>query len=516
MKMWQSGRVANWQSGALVRRLLTSPLCHFATRPLLCLVLFMLIAAPAHAHPKPGAHADVRISIEDDTVTVTAVMNILFAEQVVNVPRKAIDNVTDDEIPPLKAAMIEYFGGGRAADVTALVDRPNSVKIDGVDVPPIIREVQIVRPEPETRPGFIQNPVLLIPRIQVIAEYPCKSPPKTVALVWGSYPRDFTAAVNGLAPITDIEAVLTHGELMDLITFRKSEPEYTWHAPAKGGKRFVDIPARPQTTATWSTGVPIGSVAVAALWIIGAGVLVTRSKAGVLSVPMLVSLIIAGVLGVMLWPVKSLRLGSTPPPPRLSENDALAIFTPLHANIYRAFDYTRESAVYDALAQSVDGPMLDTIYTEVYNGLVMREEGGALSRVRSVTPIETLVLPPREPAPPGVSPDQFTVKCRWRVLGVVYHWGHSHSRTSEYLAEYDVAPRPTQPVTHGSQAGSQADTPQTTAAWRIVAMRPLEQRRIEGDIQAKSDASVNTPQSTPQNTPANTPANTKPAEDIAP
>src|SRR5262249_50058723 len=73
------------------------------------------------------------------------------------------------------------------------------------------------------------------------------------------------------------------------------------------------------------------------------------------------------------------------------ESTALAIFQALHSNIYRAFDYTREQEIYNALARSVDGPMLDTLYNQVYSSLVLYEEGGAVSRVKSVTPMESTI-----------------------------------------------------------------------------------------------------------------------------
>ena len=64
----------------------------------------------------------------------------------------------------------------------------------------------------------------------------------------------------------------------------------------------------------------------------------------------------------------------------LNEAQALAIFVPLHANIYRAFDYGGESDVYDALAQSVQGELLDRTYRDVRRSLALQEAGGAVDR----------------------------------------------------------------------------------------------------------------------------------------
>ncbi|MBD3320640.1 MAG: hypothetical protein GF350_06055, partial [Chitinivibrionales bacterium] len=49
-----------------------------------------------------------------------------------------------------------------------------------------------------------------------------------------------------------------------------------------------------------------------------------------------------------------------------SPGEARALFASLHRNIYRAFDYSTESEIYDALSKSVDGDLLTGIYTEVY------------------------------------------------------------------------------------------------------------------------------------------------------
>lgn len=428
-------------------------------------------ASAAAAHPKPGAHADVRIEIADDAVRIDCLLNILFADQVVNVARAKRDDVAAEEEAAVRSALAEFFGAAREGAVTALVDRPTRVAIDGVAVAPIVRELRIVRPEPETRPGFEQNPALLIPRIHVVAEYPAKSTPKSVSLVWGAFPRDFQAQNRDAAPPADIEAVLTAGGDLDIITFRKSEPEHVWHAPAVGREaRFAPVPAV-AAGAVEGFAVPAASLGVAALW--AAFVIAARSRPAPRPVwagggPVAASGVAAGLLAVVLLPALRVPLPQSRPKAALpTEAEALAIFAPLHANIYRAFDYTREVDIYDALARSVDGPLLDGIYGDVYASLIMREEGGALSRVKAVEPLRS------EARPATVGADgaaRFVVSTRWRVEGVVYHWGHSHARVNEYAAEYDVAARP--------------------GGWRIVGSRPLEQRRVQTPEQAASAAAL--------------------------
>lgn len=449
----------------------------------LVLAVMVLIVRPVAAHPKPGAHADVRISIEPEAVRFEVLMNILFADQIVNVQRVARDNVTEAEVEPLRQALAEYFGAARGAAVTALVDRGNRVLVDGVEVAPVIDTLRVVYPEPERRPGFIQNPALLLPQILVVARYPCTTSPKRVGLVWGSYPRDFIAPERDTAPITDIEAVLTFGAALELVKFTKAEPEYVWHAPADGGRRnFAAVPT-PVDVSSRTRGWPVGTAVCALAWSVFVGVLAARRGGRVPMKPVAAGAVLCGVAGLIAWPIDALRVTVERESPRLSDAAALEVFMPLHANIYRAFDYARESDVYDALARSVDGALLDAVYNDVYTGLILREEGGALCRVRAVTPLESRVLPPEKDAA-SAGADRFVVWCRWRVEGVVYHWGHSHTRVNEYVAEYDVALSEQQKEGGGRSGG------ESGGGWRIVGLRPLEQRRIESAAQAASPAAV--------------------------
>jgi hypothetical protein len=88
---------------------------------------------------------------------------------------------------------------------------------------------------------------------------------------------------------------------------------------------------------------------------------------------------------VAAWPLARWQLPSPlAAAPQLDEEQAAAILAALHKNIYRAFDYRDEEQVYDALAKSVDGPLLRDLYLEIRRGLVMQEQGGAVSRIREV------------------------------------------------------------------------------------------------------------------------------------
>ena len=117
----------------------------------------------------------------------------------------------------------------------------------------------------------------------------------------------------------------------------------------------------------------------------------------------------------------------------LKGEHASHVLATLVKNIYRSFDYRDDSDVYDALAQSVDGSLLQKLYLQIKRSLLMAEQSGASCRVRQV------ILESCDPASMPGKPDRFL--CRWRVTGTVEHWGHIHTRENEYEAFYRVGRR---------------------------------------------------------------------------
>lgn len=414
-----------------------------------------IFAALCTGHPKPGAHADIRIRVDDDAVRISILMNCLFADQIVKVSRADPLRVSEKEADAYRDALREYFGGPRSGPLTALYDRGNTVRIDGVVVPPLLDSVEPIHPEPETRPGFVQNPVLLLPQLHIEVVYSCKSKPRNVAFVWGSYPRDFAAADRDTAPLSTVEAVvLAHGRL-DLLTFTRDEPEYVWYAAPETTAGPIVPPPTPDTDRTsrvlaWCLPAVAGWVLVATL-----SARTARSRRTMLVAGLLAAGWCGAAGGVVL---------RGPTTPVLNDDELLAVFRPLHANIYRAFDYATDNEIYDVLAQSIDGPLLDQVFSDTYRSLVLQDEGGALCRVKTLRVLTADVLHDRLPV--------HVVRCNWEVEGVVYHWGHSHTRTNAYTAEYDLGSRP--------------------AGWRIVAVHPLHQEHVMPEDQANSPAAART------------------------
>jgi hypothetical protein len=119
-------------------------------------------------------------------------------------------------------------------------------------------------------------------------------------------------------------------------------------------------------------------------------------------------------------------------------------------NVYRAFDFRDEERIYDLLAQSASGDLLEQIYLETRRGLELQGQGGARARVKEV---EVTDLSAR-----SAEGGAFDATTTWNVGGSVGHWGHVHQRRNRYRAELRVAP--------------------LDGAWKLVDLQVLEEERL--------------------------------------
>ena len=133
------------------------------------------------------------------------------------------------------------------------------------------------------------------------------------------------------------------------------------------------------------------------------------------------------------------------------------IASTLLKNIYRAFDYRDEKAIYDALARSVQGEILADTYLKIHAGLLMQEQGGAVSHVQNVELLGSAIADPQ--------PASFSAQMNWRVTGTVEHWGHIHTRVNAYEALLRI---------------SRGD-----GAWRITGMEVGKQERVSYQLKVR-------------------------------
>ncbi len=116
-----------------------------------------------------------------------------------------------------------------------------------------------------------------------------------------------------------------------------------------------------------------------------------------------------------------------------SNERSAGILSGLLTNVYRSFDYRKESDMYDRLAISVIGDQLTQIYIEQRKGLEIENRGGAKAKVNDVEVIEVYNIEKG-------SKDDFGIEVAWKINGSVSHFGHMHYRQNRYRAIIWITP----------------------------------------------------------------------------
>lgn len=426
-----------------------SPAGRAAGAVLACLLVLAGLAssrATDRLHPMDGPDVDCRIRIDEDAVRFQVTMNLAYVDAIVDVGRELEDTVHALELPGLEEALFEHYV------------ETNAVTIDGVEVTP-------VRPDEDAFAFSPADPTLiaLFPRfgaralakVRLELEYRALGKPTEVTMRWGSYPPNETYVdPEGNAPPVEINAQLRASGVDELIVFREPEPSVTWSGTLVSPDERFEVVPDGLAAPTWDLPVPslllvLLSFALLALGLFGG----SEGRRGRLRLGFvgLLAAVLLEPLGHARVPDLLAQDAGLP-----DEEVAVQVFRPLHANIYRAFDYEEEGEVYDALARSVEGPLLGELYAQIYASLVQEEAGGAVSRVRTVDLQQADVLAVERDAEGRPS---FSLDATWRIEGVVFHWGHAHVRWNEYRATYGV---------HRSDSG-----------WRIGACEVSMERRVD-------------------------------------
>jgi len=391
-------------------------------------------------------------------------LNLAFMDDAFDTSREAPSEVSDTERVRILQAFERYL-----RDEVRVV-------IDGVGVTPdVAAKHMFADPDPGMVALFPRTGMRGLIRAVAVLNYPAPQPPEKVEITWPTYPVDNLALEvegapkDGSEPLMFLEALLQAEGREELVVFSAEEPTVTWHsAEADPASIYADVPPPPEPDPP--VRVPALSIAAGVVGVCAAGFGAVRLARGDPSALRPAAAALACALAsIALRDVAHAAVPGTGGKVDLpTAREARSVFEPLHTNLYRAFDYTDESDVYDALARSVKGGLLEELYEQVYQSLVQAEQGGKLGVITGVEPqdleIERVWSPDGLDAPRAV----FTARHRWRVDGTVYHWGHSHTRTHEYDAEYDVAA--------------------TGGGWRIADQRMLSQRRL--DVGTPTDAAA--------------------------
>ncbi|MEM1072375.1 MAG: hypothetical protein AAGH71_06105 [Planctomycetota bacterium] len=382
------------------------------------------------AHPQDGPHADVRVTLTGEDVRMTIGLNLPFVNSAAPTARELMDVVDVSEEAAVFRAIEAYFR------------REHAAEIDGVEVPPIVESVSIERLDESLMSLFPTTGRSALTRFNVIVRFPLTREPSEVRLRWGHFPGDtLSRLLEGaveLPPMLITAQFAAEGRIT-ILEFSESSPWATWLASGVEPEDvLLPVPAVMPPRGLALSGWTVGVLVVAGL---GGGVMLVLRRA----------LLAAVLLAVGTGAAVAVQLVAPPGEASYDAAQVLRAFEPLHANVYRAFDYTAEDDIYDALAQSVSGDLLRELYGQIRTGLVQAENDGAIGRVTDVELGRLEVLGQDQGG--GVSSASARVRAAWEVEGTVYHFGHSHAKRRAFEAIFALAP--------------------VDGRWRLIGVEPL-------------------------------------------
>ena len=285
----------------------------------------------------------------------------------------------------------------------------NPVEIDGIPVKPVLQRLQFFGLDIQ---DFAQNAEprrisAYQARLGIILSYPAKAPPNRVNLTW----EVFQESAPFLRSIVYDRNANPTEEF-----FVKDQPDFEWI-------REGETPAVASFQTDWTpiqSKRKISNVSFGLIGIAFAGGAFTWMlyRNHPQCIPR--SLGVAGIWLIGAFMFKDhVPVADRPLAPDFTKHT-----TTLLQNIYRAYDYGDQSDVYDALAHSVNGPLLDELFLKIQSGLRMQEQGGAIANVQEVRIVSI--------KPALDNPE--SLDCKWNVTGTVEHWGHIHTRENQYSA----------------------------------------------------------------------------------
>ncbi|MEM1296895.1 MAG: hypothetical protein AAGH89_16135 [Verrucomicrobiota bacterium] len=251
-----------------------------------------------------------------------------------------------------------------------------------------------------------------------------KGYPSNLQLTWDFFPR----------PEIEVPVAFVTKVGKKTVTFSQANSQQGWTVP--GSAALPTLRPVPAVIASAETG-PL-ELPVPSLVFMGLALLI--GIAGRLAPPRAnLPLGLAAVLCLIATPL-AWNYGRIPLDDKISDLPAYdeayvdEVVYALLRNIYHAFDYRDESMIYDTLAASVDGPLLEQIYLEIRRGLELENQGGPRVKVTTVDLRETF-------AEPIGDREGFRADVEWRAVGEVTHWGHTHKRPNFYHAWFAIEPR---------------------------------------------------------------------------
>ena len=312
-----------------------------------------------------------------------------------------------EEQPGLKERVVEMLVPITEVSVDGAATSP---LVDRVDFLTVSNQGVLPRPDPvrELRAEA---------HIGVTLVYTTSRTPQEVTIGWESFPEG----------ITSIPATVTDPETSQTATLSAEEPAVTWQNDLMDdpAPTVIAIAVEPRTVILPVVAlVFLAFLALPILFFFRRGN--TASSLAIARVTLALALLIAplGEVAIAL----PAALGAVP-----STDQARRILAAVLPNVYRAFEFREESAVYDRLAVSVTGDTLTDVYLEHRRALEMVERGGARARVEAV---EVSDVKSVEAGTDG----GLDAEATWTVGGTVTHFGHRHFRQNRYDARVTLVP----------------------------------------------------------------------------
>jgi len=261
-------------------------------------------------------------------------------------------------------------------------------------------------------------------RVGVIMSYACEAAPAKVSVTWDMF-NSVVRSVDAIIFELDDVRRTQFSKFLENNTYAWENTESEDEDPIRAVPADFDLPY--WENFPWLSLVLFGG---AVYWFVTGKLEDAKEQRYVVAGALTAAAILfVPLVNVDLYAPWSRRLD-------VEETKADDIFEVLHSNLFRAFDYSEESQIYDGLAKSVDGKLLHDLYLQLNESLRIKEQGGAIANITAVNLLDG-ELRGNENYFSTVEPG-FVYRCKWDLVGTIEHWGHIHERTNVYDATFDV------------------------------------------------------------------------------
>jgi len=249
--------------------------------------------------------------------------------------------------------------------------------------------------------------------------------PDSAAITWDFFPRQ----------AEEIEVTFRSPSDKKLFTVTPDAPSVTW--PLSKKETLPQPEKLPGLTPLPRLSIPLLSII---LGLFAAAFAILSKRLGERT-PAVFGLIVLGsvIAAAACWNTGRYQIVHPfKKPAPVTAGQADEITYALLINLYHAFDYRDEEAIYDTLANSASGDLLERIYFEIRKSLTLEDQGGAKVRIKNVD-LRRCIPTPLADADTD-DPRAFSADCEWVAIGDVTHWAHTHTRLNRYSAELSITP----------------------------------------------------------------------------